>query len=298
MQEIKKWTVCESCIHLKLTTNPEYEGEALDRDQLAYCAAFPDGIPDDIFPDGFDHRSPYPGDGGIKFSLDPEKHDLLEIYERRVSHEVRNRDVSTSSLRYENALRRSWSRRLQIITSIVDASLTVPKRSDGGFAYLQSGDAHWIWVSTSGKTSSDWSLLAECAGWETISADTLSQAQPPDGDLVLWVDESGPLLPLRDLQLASIPILRSILKGDAGGFLEHVQESSASRDRLYLPKSSPEATTADNSMLAFSSVLSLKVRLGDVPWRAIATSEVRRRLNSEGRVLVLDDGQPHAVRLE
>ena len=31
------------------------------------CTAFPGGIPDDIDELGFDHRRPYPGDGGIRF---------------------------------------------------------------------------------------------------------------------------------------------------------------------------------------------------------------------------------------
>jgi hypothetical protein len=31
------------------------------------CQAFPCGVPDEIFLGGFDHRSPYPGDGGIIF---------------------------------------------------------------------------------------------------------------------------------------------------------------------------------------------------------------------------------------
>jgi hypothetical protein len=31
------------------------------------CAAFPDGIPREIFMNMYDHRKPYPGDHGIHF---------------------------------------------------------------------------------------------------------------------------------------------------------------------------------------------------------------------------------------
>lgn len=37
------------------------------------CAAFPDGIPEEIFTGEVDHDEPYPGDGGIQWesALDP-----------------------------------------------------------------------------------------------------------------------------------------------------------------------------------------------------------------------------------
>lgn len=47
-----------------------------------HCAAFPDGIPDAIYLEGFDHREPFPGDHGIRFDLDPTEADTLAVYEQ------------------------------------------------------------------------------------------------------------------------------------------------------------------------------------------------------------------------
>lgn len=39
------------------------------RRPLTACAAFPDGIPEEILIWGADHRAPFPGDGGVRFEL-------------------------------------------------------------------------------------------------------------------------------------------------------------------------------------------------------------------------------------
>ena len=45
------------------------------------CEAFPDGIPGRILFQHFDHRLPFPGDHGLRFSLDPTRSDALDDYE-------------------------------------------------------------------------------------------------------------------------------------------------------------------------------------------------------------------------
>jgi hypothetical protein len=61
----------------------------------AYCAAFPDRIPREIFPGQHDHREPHPGDNGIRFALREGGERTLRAYEhsaqRRREREARER---------------------------------------------------------------------------------------------------------------------------------------------------------------------------------------------------------------
>lgn len=50
--------MCIACRHLE---------EAVTMRDAFRCAAFPDGIPADIFEEYANHRLPYAGDGGIRF---------------------------------------------------------------------------------------------------------------------------------------------------------------------------------------------------------------------------------------
>jgi hypothetical protein len=51
------------------------------------CAAFPDGIPNDIWHCEHDHASEYPGDGGIRFEqiTEDEREERLELLRANAS---------------------------------------------------------------------------------------------------------------------------------------------------------------------------------------------------------------------
>lgn len=59
--------MCLSCRHFDFSTPREVGGRP-------ECAAFPEGIPDAIFWESrIDHRKPWPGDHGTRFSQDPNR---------------------------------------------------------------------------------------------------------------------------------------------------------------------------------------------------------------------------------
>ena len=54
-----------------------FESTVIDADPPK-CVAFPDGIPEPILNSTADHRSPYPGDEGIRFSTSDELAELAD----------------------------------------------------------------------------------------------------------------------------------------------------------------------------------------------------------------------------
>lgn len=53
-------TICYSCQHFQW-------GEAGGEERFAYCRAFPEGIPQEVFYGEFVHKTPYPGDKGFQW---------------------------------------------------------------------------------------------------------------------------------------------------------------------------------------------------------------------------------------
>lgn len=77
--------ICDACDRFR--ERPYRPGEDNPRagtdgpQVVGVCEAFPEKIPADIYWGGFDHRKPYPGDGGIRFALRTGGEQTLALYD-------------------------------------------------------------------------------------------------------------------------------------------------------------------------------------------------------------------------
>jgi hypothetical protein len=65
---------CLACAHLDR-----------EQDKNPQCSAFPEGIPEEIWTNHHDHHTPYPGDNGIRFELQPLGQEEAQKSKERVS---------------------------------------------------------------------------------------------------------------------------------------------------------------------------------------------------------------------
>lgn len=82
---IRRACLCDACDRFRKRpyrrgeVNP-FAGTSGPQD-VGICDAFPDAIPAGIYWGGFDHRTRYPGDHGIRFTLRPGKDSILRLYD-------------------------------------------------------------------------------------------------------------------------------------------------------------------------------------------------------------------------
>ncbi|SEG95983.1 hypothetical protein SAMN05444920_109227 [Nonomuraea solani] len=70
--------ICDACARLRQRVDPQVAGR-----YVPYCAAFPEGVPAEIYGGGFDHRHEHPGDGGIRFAPRPAAEGAMRAFELR-----------------------------------------------------------------------------------------------------------------------------------------------------------------------------------------------------------------------
>ncbi|WP_396447704.1 hypothetical protein [Actinomadura sp.] len=274
---------CDSCIRLKWVPDPDYDPEKshdpLDTGSIYFCEAFPDGIPKDISRLGFDHRLPYPADGGVRHELRPDRANILASFERETPLGVRTRDVSASAREWMRQVTMLKGRRLRLAESLMDAKeLVVPVRGDGRPATWDFDDFRMLGVSSTGPIELDFDESSDFRGW---SASSLEQISTEVGeDVLLYVDKKGPLLPVGALRSFNFSLFRA------------AREASIERLREEFPDTL--VYRPEGERVAFTSLLALEAARGfGAKWEMVRG----RELLVEGAV-ALDPGYPHQVFLE
>lgn len=294
---VRPATICAACTRLKSTSNPDPDERSPYTTFIRFCAAFPDGIPDDIDLGGFDHRLPYPGDQGIRFEFDKGDEFLLEGYEREVALERGRRDVTDSARVWAQKLTVLRRRRLAVVETLLDAEPLIPVREDGTPALSEVLDLTWLITSTTGQFPPEREMPDDYVERQPISLNRLSSELPKD--VHLYVDERGPLIPVRDLQKVSFALLRAARGRQAGRvgpekLAEEFRKATVYRQSQETPE--PVRPSGTPQIPVFSSQLGLSIFADEVPWTASPGQEVLDLL-PDGHALVLDPGQPHEARL-
>jgi hypothetical protein len=290
-------SICDACTRLKIVPNPDHDGRSPYTTFIHFCKAFPDGIPDDIYLEEFDHRLPYPGDHGIRFEFKEGKEILLAGYEREVAPEKGRRDVTDSAQAWAQKLAELRRRRLAVVETLLDAELLVPVREDGTPALSDVLDMVWLMVSTTGQLPPDREMPDDYVGRQLISVDQLTSTLPKD--VHLYVDEHGPLIPTRDLQKVSFALLRTARALQAGRvsvevLAEEFRHATVYRQTQQTSELVPLAGT--QQIPVFSSLLGLSIFAGETTWAASLGQQVLDLL-PDGYELILDPGQAHENRL-
>ncbi|MFF4240193.1 hypothetical protein ACFYYL_30325 [Actinomadura geliboluensis] len=279
---VPPWSICDSCVRLKWVPDPDWDQNnprsPSDDGSIYFCEAFPDEIPDDIRYFGFDHRRPYPTDGGIRHELRPGKADILAGFERDNTVDVRTRDVASSARTWMRKMAALRARRLELAKSLLDAKqLSIPVRGDGTPVIWTFDDFRMLGVSSTGPIQLDFVESDDFQGWRSDTLEGL--AASISGDVLLYVDKRGPLLPVHALQSFNIPLFRIMRDSHTEQLHERFPDSL-----VYRPA---------GERAVFTSLLALEASKGiTTAWESVRG----RDMLAEGEV-VIDPGHEHQVTL-
>ena len=274
---------CDSCVRLKWMPDPDWDPDEsrgpLDTGSIYFCEAFPDGIPPDIKRLGFDHRLPYPADGGVRHELRPDRANILAAFERDTPVDVRTRDVGASAREWMRQVALLKGRRLRLAESLLDVKeLVVPVRADGRPATWDFDDFRMLGVSSTGPVELDFDDSSGFRGWSSSTLEEIGAEVAED--VLLYVDQRGPLLPVGALRSFNFSLFRA------------ARDAAAEQVRAEFPDAL--VYRPEGERVAFTSVLALEAARGvDVGWESVLGTEML----VEGEV-ALDPGYPHQVFVE